>query len=187
MTKSWQEKLHILLIGPPAVGKLTIANSLSLCTGFPVFDNSKTVEFSKLIYEFRSPDYARFRDKLRFTFYNEAIKSDIGGLISTFCHAQPVNSIYLKKVIDIFDKNGWETSVNLLIAEIETLKSRVERSERKSKFTIQKEEELVKWLSANNQYRQVKLDKYRIQDNTHMTIKESTNDILEYLENEYGQ
>jgi len=110
-------KTHIILLGPPAVGKLTVSRVLSDLTNYPVFDNAKTVDIALLLFDYHSKEYREYRDELRFSFYEKAVKSEIKGLISTYCLRHPKNWEYLEAVAKIFQKHNWHTIYYLLTAK----------------------------------------------------------------------
>ena len=56
---------HILIYGPPAAGKLTVAEALAEATGFRVLDNHLTIDVSLKLFAFGSPPFRALRDRLR--------------------------------------------------------------------------------------------------------------------------
>ena len=49
-------KLHYFLLGPPAVGKLTISRILSTMTEYPIYDNSLSINTALLLYKYGSKE-----------------------------------------------------------------------------------------------------------------------------------
>jgi replication-associated recombination protein RarA len=54
----------VMLYGPPAVGKLTIAQALTARTGLKLFHNHLVLDAITAVFEFRSPTYLRLREAI---------------------------------------------------------------------------------------------------------------------------
>lgn len=146
---------HIFLLGPPAVGKLTVAKFLSRQTRYPVFDNTKTVDIAVLLYSYGTQRFRDFRDELRLRFYEETVKTDIKGLISTYCYRHPQNWSYLTRIEQFLKKYNWSTVYFLLLADISTLMKRVQFPGRGRKMALQNTAELAEWIASSPQYKEV--------------------------------
>ena len=57
--------LLVYLYGPPAAGKLTIAEKLRDLTGFRLFHNHLTVNAVREVFEFRSPPFVEVLHRIR--------------------------------------------------------------------------------------------------------------------------
>ena len=73
----------ILLYGPPAVGKLTIAQEIARLTGFKVFHNHLTVNLVAAILPRGTSAYRQLLWDIRYAVFAEAARADIDGLIFT--------------------------------------------------------------------------------------------------------
>lgn len=176
-----QNKYHIFLLGPPAVGKMTVGKAVSHKTGFPLFENAKTVDMATLLYPYGTYEFRSFRDSLRFLFYREAVTSSIKGLISTYCYRHPSNADYLMKVSDFMGQRGWQTLFFLLLADVSVLKVRVESSSRKVKYTFKGPSEIDEWISSSPEYRAVTLQDCIIIDNSLLSVESVANFIVRHL------
>jgi shikimate kinase len=67
----------IYLYGPPASGKLTIAERLSSLTGFPLFHNHLTVNSISSVFAFGSEPYNDVLHRLRLDVFETAARTDI--------------------------------------------------------------------------------------------------------------
>lgn len=141
-------KFHIVLLGPPAVGKLTVGVSLSKLTGFPVFDNSKTIGIALLIYKYDSAEFRGYRDALRMSFYRRAMQSEITGLISTCCLRSARTWGYLRKIETVTRRAMWDTVYVLLTADLSELIRRAESPERKFKNSLSTREQIEEWTET---------------------------------------
>ena len=145
-------KQHIFLLGAPAVGKKTIGKEIEKITGYPLFDNAKTVDIARLLFDFGTDEYRTYRNKLRFQFYEKLTKSKLVGLVSTYCYSSPENSLYLQNVSSLLSKFEWQTYFVMLKASQATLKERVVTNSRHSKITFYDAASLCQWFNGNPLY-----------------------------------
>lgn len=73
----------IWIVGPPAVGKMTVGMALSERTGMPLFHNHMPIELVLPIFPFGSPPFKRLVESFRNQIFEEVAKSDLPGLIGT--------------------------------------------------------------------------------------------------------
>ena len=76
----------VLLYGPPAVGKLTVATKLAELTGFKVFHNHLSIDLAETFFERGTPSFGRVVHELRQLIFEEAAKSGVD-LIATYAYA----------------------------------------------------------------------------------------------------
>lgn len=175
-------KQHILILGPPAVGKLTVAKYLSKQVNYPVFDNAKTVDIALLLHEYTSDKYRTFRDELRLLFYREAAANgDINGLISTNCLRHPKNWEYFTSVEKLFNRHGWSTIYFLLTAEKNILMERAASADRTPKMSLNSRDAIESWFSTSPFHSQPQDHLCYSIDTTKMTVEEVAEEILRTL------
>lgn len=73
----------VFLHGPPAVGKLTIAQALAERTGLKLFHNHLALDAITAVFDFRTPAYLRLRELFWLEVFSEAARADVS-LIFTF-------------------------------------------------------------------------------------------------------
>jgi hypothetical protein len=73
----------LMLFGPPAVGKMTVGRELSRTTGYRLLHNHMTVEPVLDIFPFGSPPFMRLVGEFRRRIIEEAIRSELPGLVFT--------------------------------------------------------------------------------------------------------
>lgn len=83
----------ILIYGPPAAGKLTVATELAAMTGYKLVDNHKATDFLEEVFP-RSdiglhPWRSKLGRKIRIDLIGAAAEADVN-LISPLRHYQPV-------------------------------------------------------------------------------------------------
>lgn len=138
-----------MLLGPPAVGKLTVGRILSDITNYPLFDNSKTVDLALLLYNYNLKKFRDYRLELRMGFYKRAVLSEIKGLISTLCIRHPNNWNYVLSVEKLFTMHNWDTHYFVLNANKEILIKRSESIERKTKSSLSNRQQIEDWLKTS--------------------------------------
>ncbi len=80
----------VVLHGPPAVGKLTVARELARLTGWRLFHNHLAVDFALALHDFGTPGFVVLREKLWREGFAAAVAAGLPGLIFTF---NPENSV----------------------------------------------------------------------------------------------
>ena len=77
----------IIIHGPPAAGKLTIANAIAERSTFKVFHNHMTIDCAKPVFDFGTPAFWRIVLELRLKVIAEAAREKID-IVHTFCYAK---------------------------------------------------------------------------------------------------
>jgi hypothetical protein len=73
----------VLVFGPPAVGKMTVAHELAKLTGYKLFHNHMTVEPVLDIFPFGSAPFGRLVNEFRRRIIEEAVQAELPGLVFT--------------------------------------------------------------------------------------------------------
>ena len=122
------EKTLVFLIGPPAVGKMTVGEELSRMTGLPLFHNHLSIEAVLPVFDFGEPAFDRLVTNLRREVIREVVESDLPGVIFTFVWAfdAPEEQEYVEAIRDIFEERGGRVVYVELWADLDT---RLERNE----------------------------------------------------------
>ena len=71
----------IFIIGPQAVGKMTVGQELSRATGFKFMSNHQTIELLLPIFDYGSPSFARLLFDFRVSIFEEVAASELPGFI----------------------------------------------------------------------------------------------------------
>ena len=117
----------IFLIGPHAVGKMTVGQALERLTGFPLFHNHTTIELVHPFVSYGTPAGRKLVNQVRELFFKAFAESDGAGYILTFVWAfsEPGEREYIESVTRLFEEAGAELCWVELEAGIET---RLERN-----------------------------------------------------------
>ena len=74
----------IIILGPPAVGKMTVGQALAAETGYVLFHNHVTIEPLLKFFPFGSAPFVRLNGLFRAELFAEIARSDHKGLIFTY-------------------------------------------------------------------------------------------------------
>lgn len=77
--------MHLVcIIGPPAVGKMTVGREVCARTGFRLFHNHMSIEPLLGIFDFGSPSFNRINHLIRHEVIAEAVVADLAGLVFSY-------------------------------------------------------------------------------------------------------
>jgi hypothetical protein len=112
----------VMLLGPPAVGKMTVGAALSRITGFPLFHNHMTIELVLPFFEFGSPPFTRLVRLFRNSIFQEMAASDGPGLIFTYVWAFDYDGdhAFVNATRQTFQEHGWRCVFAELHADLDT-------------------------------------------------------------------
>ena len=75
----------IQIIGPQAVGKMTVGQELAKITGYKLLYNHMTIEMVRLIFDYDKDAFRRMNSIIRYEIFKEFSKSNEKGIIFTGC------------------------------------------------------------------------------------------------------
>ena len=75
----------VLIIGPQAVGKMTVGQQLSKITGYKLLHNHMTIEMVRLIFDYDKETFLKMNSVIRYEIFKEFAKSKEKGIIFTAC------------------------------------------------------------------------------------------------------
>ncbi len=77
----------IFIVGPPAVGKMTVGHELAQRTGLRLFHNHHTIDLALRFFAYGTPPFHRLVGEFRRRILQEVAASDLPGLIFTYVWA----------------------------------------------------------------------------------------------------
>lgn len=98
----------VFLVGPPAVGKMTVGYALAARTGLRLLHNHATSDVVVRFFDYGTPAYQRLITEFRTRLCEEVAASDLPGLIVTYVWAfdEPGDADFVARVGDIFRARG---------------------------------------------------------------------------------
>jgi AAA domain len=98
----------VFIVGPPAVGKMTVGHELAQRTGFKLFHNHHTIDLALRFFPFGTPPFHRLLREFRRRIFEEVAASDLPGLIFTYVWAfdDPRDEAAVEEWASIFRARG---------------------------------------------------------------------------------
>lgn len=134
----------VVLYGPPAVGKLTVAQEVSRLTGMKLFHNHLTWNAVTAVFEWRSEPFMRALPEIRRVMFREAARADID-LLFTYVFSLSRNDVtesYFKSI----EGNGGVVCPVRLYASPEVLEQHIVSESRAEVGKMHTVEELRSYL-----------------------------------------
>ncbi len=115
-------KTLVVLIGPPAVGKMAVGRGLERLTGIPLLHNHMTIDLVLPFFEFGSAAFGRLVGPFRRRIVEEVAESDLPGLIFTYVWVfdDSADHAYVDWLMDTFASRAGRTVFVELTADLQT-------------------------------------------------------------------
>jgi hypothetical protein len=136
---------YLLIYGPPAVGKLTVAKEVARLTGMKLFDNHATVNAVAPIFGFSNDTYYKLLRLMRSAIVEEAARANIS-LVSTAAYNYPRSDEGLAVLEGILGKYGASLHLLRLVCDRSVLDQRVTGDDRRLKGSINTVEGLARYI-----------------------------------------
>jgi len=177
-------KKLIFILGPIAVGKRTVGQSLKNLTGFPLMHNHHSIEVALDFFNFDDPGFAKINMGIRDVVFNTfATRKEVEGFIFTYVvdFNDPSEWEYLQSIEKIFDKDEWETYYVELVAPIEI---RLQRNKTENRLINKASKRKLETSEANLKYsrqEEMREKNYLIIDNSHLSPDEVAEKVVNYF------
>lgn len=137
----------IIICGPQAVGKMTVAESLRDKLKYNMMMNHDSIEMSDKIFGFGTPAQREFNAIFREKAFELAVKHNVDLLFTYVCAFEvPAEKEYLKSLEDLFVLHGGDFYFVELSADLET---RIARNETPHRMERKASKRDVVWSKAN--------------------------------------
>lgn len=137
----------IIICGPQAVGKMTVAESLRDKLKYNLMMNHDSIEISDKIFGFATPAQHEFNAIFREIAFEMAVKHNVDLLFTYVCAFEMQQEReYLTGLADLFQANGGNFYFVELSADLET---RLERNETPHRMEMKASKRDVEWSKAN--------------------------------------
>lgn len=137
----------IIICGPQAVGKMTVAESLRDKLKYNLMINHDSIEISDKIFGFSTPAQREFNAIFREKAFEVAVKHNVDLLFTYVCAFEiPKEREYLTRLADLFISNGG----NFYFVELSAdLKTRLERNVTPHRLERKATKRDIAWSEAN--------------------------------------
>lgn len=114
-------KTLVIILGPHAVGKMTVGQELAKITGLRLFHNHMSIELTRKLFDHSEKEWGILNNAIRQTVFELFAKGDFPGLIFTYMCAfdLPSEFEYLLGIIELFRANGAACYVAELCADFD--------------------------------------------------------------------
>jgi hypothetical protein len=120
--------LLLFVVGPPAVGKMSVGQAITERTGLRLFHNHISIELALRYFGYGTPAFRRLNGGIRRRIVEEVAASDLPGLVFTFVWAFDVPEN--QALVDEYAMPFRERGARVLFAELEaTQAERLRRNE----------------------------------------------------------
>lgn len=177
----------IVVCGPQAVGKMTVAESLRDKLKYNMMMNHDSIEISDRIFGFATPAQKEFNAFFREKAFELAVKHDVDLIFTYVCaFDKPQEREHLIRLAELFEANGGHFYFVELSADLET---RLERNETPHRMERKPSKRDVAWSRANllrdaERYRlnslegEIWFEHHLKIDNTHLTADEAADMVI---------
>jgi hypothetical protein len=122
---------QLLIYGPPAVGKLAVADTLAARHGFRVLDNHASLDPALRLFDFGTSELAALVERLRVDLLAAAARAGLD-VVSTLVFAHPVDREHVSRLVEATESNGGTVDFVQLRATTAQLEQRVLDPSRRS-------------------------------------------------------
>lgn len=137
----------IIICGPQAVGKMTVAESVRDKIKYNLMMNHDSIEISDKIFGFATPAQKEFNGFFREKAFELAVKHNVDLLFTYVCAFEvPEEKEYLMSLADLFQSNGGNFYFVELSADLET---RLERNETPHRMERKASKRDIEWSKSN--------------------------------------
>ena len=180
----------VIIIGPPASGKMTVGQELSKIIGYKLFHNHMSLELVNQFFDFGTPNFQNLDKKIRFDIFDEIANSTIEGLIFTIVIAfdETEDEEYIDEIVRVFEKRNAELCFVELVCDLE---ERLHRNKTENRLQQKPSKTDIEASQKRLLYHE---EKYRMNsttedwpsksifkiDNTHLSAKETAVKIMEH-------
>lgn len=168
----------IVLYGPPAAGKYTIAKAVAERTGYKLFHNHLTVDLLKSVFEFGTPEFFRLSQNIRLDIFEQAAKLDVPGIVFTFVYEKPTDNDFVRRLVERIKSHGSEIIFIQIYCEKEVLLQRVTQESRKQFRKLKTQAGLLNTLAGGDQTSAIDIVESSKIDSTHLTVNETVACVL---------
>ena len=137
----------IVVCGPQAVGKMTVAESLRDKLRYNMMMNHDSIELSDRIFGFATPAQKELSESVRESVFSLAVKHGVDLIFTYVCaFDEPEEREYLTQLKDLFERGSGQFYLVELSADLETRLARNETPHRMERKASKKD---VAWSRAD--------------------------------------
>ena len=141
------QKTLVIILGPHAVGKMTVGQELAKITDLRLFHNHMSIELTRKLFFYSEKEWKILNGTIRQTVFELFAKGDFPGLIFTYMCAFDIQEEfdYLESVIALFKENGANCCVVELCADFD---ERLVRNKSENRLLHKESKRDLEWSEA---------------------------------------
>lgn len=137
----------LLIIGPPAVGKMTVGKEIAAKSSFRLFHNHHTIEPLSEIFGYRSAPFETLNFEFRRRIFEEAAANNLDLIFSLVWNLQSTEDLdYVEKLVAPYLERNGQILVLELAAALET---RLVRNRGESRLSAKPSKRDLEWSDRN--------------------------------------
>lgn len=138
------QKTLLIIIGPHAVGKMTVGQELARITELTLFHNHMSIELVRKLFKHSDKEWSELNTTIRQTVFELFARGDFPGLIFTYmCDFDMQSEFdYLRSVTELFKSNGAKCHVVELCADFDV---RLERNKTENRLAHKESKRDLEW------------------------------------------
>lgn len=111
----------VIIIGPPAVGKMTVGQALAQLTGFPLLHNHVVADMVAPLFPIGMPEFTRLNTQITTLLVTELLRTYPAGLILTRTHDfdSPKDAEMMERLLELIGAAGAELGFVELTAPLD--------------------------------------------------------------------
>jgi hypothetical protein len=161
---------HVLIYGPPAAGKLTVATRLAELHDLKVVDNHTSVDPALRLFSFGTPEFATLVEEIRVALIRAAASAGVD-IVSTLVYGHGVDEAHVAKLSAATTSQGGVVQFVQLRPSDAVLEQRVTSPSRLPTNKVRDVGTLRRMLAAWDVTTPIHPDDVRI-DNSQMTVED---------------
>jgi len=145
----------IFIYGPPAVGKLTVAQELAKLTGYKILDIHLVSDVTVRFFDRYTPPHSKLNRAIRLQIIETCAQENLPGIIFTYGYSMQSADEFIKNLIALIEKYHGTIHFVRLVCSMDQLLKRVESAERKGTHKLSDPQALIRTLQERDWLRQI--------------------------------
>ena len=170
----------VYIYGPPGVGKLTVATVLARLTGYRLFDNHTSMDWTKRLFDVGTDKFWPLQSRLIRVVLEEAIAAEVS-VIGTFVAPVPVVTDFLTPFLRTVEERGGKAHFVRLTCEASVHEQRVQAQSRADHGKMTSVASLREMLKRPDSGLSMPGYKSLIIDNTDLSPAEAAGRVVEHF------
>lgn len=169
----------IVLYGPPAAGKLTIAHELAKRTNYRVMDMNLTLAAVTQLFPMGTPRYRELHRNFRTKLLEAAVIDDLPGVIFTHGYSHHDNGPFIQSLIDLMNRYNGQIHFVYVTCPAQELENRIALPSRKQHVYKVNDIQTLRDLLKRREFPQIPFVESLVLDTSHLSAEQAALAIFE--------